>query len=129
MKKIYLKNISDSRGNLISIEAEKTIPWNFKRVYYLYGLTNEPRGFHAHKKLRQFFICMNGSCDIKLENANETIVINLANPNEGVFIDEMVWHEMYNFTKDCVIMVLAEDFYDEADYIRNYEQYKTLLNS
>lgn len=129
MEKIKLKNISDSRGNLVSIESDKSIPWAFKRVYYLYGLNNEPRGFHAHKKLKQFLICLNGSCEVKLDNGSELKTIKLERPDEGIFINEMIWHEMYNFSKDCVVMVLADDYYDESDYIRDYAKFKTHLST
>lgn len=127
MSLIKFNSISDNRGSLISIEANKNIPFEIKRVYYIFNLRNSARGFHAHKQLRQFFICLSGSCTIKIDtgiNVNET---NLSSPEVGILIEPMEWHEMYNFSTDCLIMVLANDVYDESDYIRNYDEFLRLL--
>ena len=102
----------------------KDIPFEIKRVYYMYD-TKEGvrRGFHAHKSLRQILICIHGSCKIKLDNGKETKVIPLEKPYEGLYVTNAMWREMYDFSPDAVLMVLASELYDESDYIRNYEEF------
>jgi len=122
---INFKILGDKRGSLISLEQNKNIPFEIKRVYYIYGNSeNIRRGFHAHKKLQQVAICINGSCEIMIDNGKEKEIVILNSPNKGLLIQNMIWREMYNFSEDCILMVLADDFYDESDYIRNYEEFK-----
>ena len=123
MNQIIFDKISDQRGHLISLEVGKNIPFEIKRVYYLYGLSDKPRGFHAHLKLKQFLICINGSCKIVLNNGFSSSEVFLQNPNEGILLDNFLWHEMHNFSKDCVLLILASELYDENDYIRNYDDF------
>jgi dTDP-4-dehydrorhamnose 3,5-epimerase-like enzyme len=125
---VPLKEFGDERGNLVSIEAMRTIPFNIKRTYYLTNLKmDEPRGFHAHKKLKQFAICLKGSCRFVMEDENSRKEFVLNKSNQGIKIDPMVWHEMHDFSQDCVLLVLADDYYDEADYIRSYEEFKKAI--
>lgn len=112
-------------GKLVALEAEQDIPFEIKRVYYIWG--NKPdivRGKHAHRKLEQVVICMSGSCDFILDNGIKQETIHLNSADKGIYIKNNIWREFNNFSKDCVIMVLASEHYDEADYIRDYEQYK-----
>lgn len=122
------KKISDSRGTLVALEENKNIPFDIKRIYYLYSLNDEPRGFHAHKELRQVALCLNGSCDMILDDGINKKTFRFNSRSQGILIEPMVWHEMHNFTKDCVFLVLASDYYNESDYIRDYEQFKILIN-
>lgn len=116
--------MGDARGNLVSLEELKNIPFLIKRIYYLYNLQKElPRGFHAHKKLQQVLICLNGSCEVLLDNGQEKQSLMLDQPHIGLFIDKLIWHEMDNFSNDCVLIVIASDCYDENDYIRNYDDF------
>lgn len=126
MQLLKLNSIDDSRGSLISLEVYKNIPFEIKRVYYLFSLNSEPRGFHAHKQLKQFILCLSGSCTIKIDDGVTSHEYNLSSPNIGLFINSFEWREMYNFSKDCVILVLASDLYDENDYIRDYSEFLTL---
>jgi dTDP-4-dehydrorhamnose 3,5-epimerase-like enzyme len=121
---IQLQKHGDERGSLVALEEEKNIPFPIKRVYYSFG-TKEGvrRGFHAHKKLKQVAIVMIGSCRFHLDDGKEKIELLLDNPAQGLIIDPMIWHEMYDFSEDCVLMVLADDYYDELDYIRDYEEF------
>lgn len=122
---VDLKKIEDERGALVPIEAQKTIPFDIKRVYYLYKLQSDlPRGFHAHKELRQFAICLKGSCDFIMDDGQTRTTHKLDQPSKGIMIDKMIWHEMHNFSSDCILMVLASDHYEEADYIRDYDDFK-----
>jgi len=114
----------DHRGSLIALEALKNIPFEIKRVYYLFGTKDGVRrGYHAHKKLRQVAICVSGSCKFLLDDGKIKTTVQLSKPDEGLLIEGLVWREMYDFSADCVLMVLADDYYNEADYIRDYERF------
>ncbi|MCH4995754.1 sugar 3,4-ketoisomerase [Pectobacterium carotovorum] len=121
VKIIQLQTHGDDRGVLVALEQGKNIPFEIKRVYYLFK-TKEGvrRGFHAHKTLRQVAISVRGSCRFLLDDGNEKVELLLDNPAQGVVIEPHFWHEMYEFSEDCVLMVLADQLYDESDYIRDY---------
>ncbi|EKK7253414.1 WxcM-like domain-containing protein, partial [Escherichia coli] len=98
--------------------------FEIKRVYYMFGTQgNVRRGYHAHKKIRQVAIPLNGSCRFHLDNGREKIDVVLDDPALGLLIEPGVWHEMYDYSKNCILLVLASDIYDENDYIRNYEDF------
>ena len=114
----------DDRGPLVAIEAMKDLPFEVKRVYYIYDtLSGVRRGFHAHLNLQQILLCVNGSCKIHLDNGTDTAEVTLDKPNEGLYISNDMWREMYDFTPGTVLLVLASQYYDEADYIRNYDDF------
>lgn len=122
---IDFPKIGDARGNLVALEGNKNIPFSIKRVYYLFDLQSDiPRGFHAHKELVQVAVCVKGRCDILMDDGKNKEIVALDSPDKGLLIDVMQWHEMKNFSDDCVLLVLASDVYDEADYIRSYEQFQ-----
>jgi len=115
----------DDRGSLVVVEGVKDIPFEIKRVYYILETKMEVRrGAHAHKKLEQIAVCVAGSCKFYLDNGYDTVEILLDSPSRGLLIGKMIWHEMYDFSPDCVLMLLASDYYDEADYIRNYSEFR-----
>ncbi len=114
----------DDRGQLVAIEELKDIPFEIKRVYYMYDTSEGvTRGKHAHKSLQQILICIHGKCKILLDDGAEKAVVSLENPYEGLFLGNNIWREMYNFSPDAVLMVLASELYDESDYIRNYNEF------
>lgn len=114
----------DERGKLVALEEFKDIPFEIKRVYYMYDTTpGVVRGKHAHKSLQQILVCIHGSCKILLDNGKEKKVVPLERPYEGVYVSNVMWREMYDFTQDAVLMVLASGMYDESDYIRDYEEF------
>lgn len=114
----------DDRGQLVAIEENKDLPFDVKRVYYIYDtLPGVRRGFHAHKNLEQILLCVNGTCKIHLDNGFDTAEVVLDKPNEGLYISNDMWREMYDFTPGTVLLVLASEYYDEADYIRNYDDF------
>lgn len=122
--------IGDERGSLVALEANKLIPFDIKRVYYLFGMQPDvPRGFHAHKALVQVAVCLKGSCEILMDNGQEKETVTLDSPDKGLIIDIMQWHEMSNFSEDCILMVLASDLYKESDYIRSYEEFKCAIKN
>lgn len=118
----------DDRGQLIAIEENKDLPFDIKRVYYIYDtLPGVRRGFHAHRNLQQILVCVNGSCKIHLDNGHDTAEVTLDKPYEGLYIANDMWREMYDFTPGTVLLVLASEYYDEADYIRNYDDFIKLV--
>lgn len=120
---VRFHEIKDERGSLVSIEGTKNIPFSIKRVYYIYKTQDLPRGFHAHKRLKQVLICVSGSCKVSLNNGEEKKVYELNDPSTGLLIESLMWREMYDFSSDCVLMILASEQYDEADYIRDFEEF------
>ena len=114
----------DDRGQLVAVEAMKDLPFEIKRVYYIYDtLPGVRRGFHAHRNLQQILVCVSGSCKIHLDNGTDTAEVTLDKPNEGLFISNDMWREMYDFSDGAVLLVLASEYYDERDYIRNYQDF------
>ncbi len=126
---IHLPVLSDDRGSLIALEGNKNIPFDIKRIYYIYGTkTGVSRGFHAHKALKQVAIAVSGSCRFILDDGIEREDILLNDPAQGLLIESFMWREMHDFSDDCVLMVLANQLYDEDDYIRNYDEFISLSN-
>lgn len=116
--------LGDERGSLISLETNKQIPFDIKRVYYIYGTEKDvARGFHAHKQLKQVAVCVAGKCRMILDDGNKREELWLDSPAKGLLIEDMVWREMHDFSEDCVLLVLASEHYDEADYIRDYDEF------
>jgi len=121
---IPLQNHCDNRGALVALEHDANIPFEIKRVYYIFKtLPDVIRGYHAHKKLKQLAIAVNGSCNFTLDDGKERVTILLDNPAQGLYIDSCIWREMSNFSEDCVLLVLADNIYDESDYIRDYSKF------
>ena len=122
--KYVFQQHGDERGQLVALEESQDIPFEIKRVYYMYDTAQGiRRGSHAHKSLQQILICIHGKCKVMLDNGKEKKVVYLEKPYEGLFISNNIWREMYDFTPDAVLMVLASDYYNEEDYIRDYDQF------
>lgn len=114
----------DERGQLIALEEFNDIPFRIKRVYFMYDTApGVVRGKHAHKNLQQILFCVHGSCTVLLDNGTEKKVVPLEKPYEGLYVANYMWREMYDFSADAVLMVLASELYDESDYIRNYDDF------
>ena len=121
--------IGDKRGSLVSLEALKNIPFEIKRVYYIFNASSDlPRGFHAHKELQQVLICTSGSCKVILDDGQKKDEYLLNKSSQGLVVDKMKWREMHDFSDDCVLMVLASDYYNEEDYIRDYGEFLKRIN-
>ncbi|MDX7921488.1 FdtA/QdtA family cupin domain-containing protein [Aeromonas media] len=122
IKLVPLQTHGDERGSLIALEEGRNIPFPVKRVYYLFNTKDGVRrGFHAHKTLKQVAIVVRGSCRFVLDDGCERVEVLLDNPTQGLLIESFMWREMYDFSEDCVLMVLADQLYDESDYIRDYD--------
>lgn len=126
-KILDLKKISDPRGNLTVIESKKDIPFDIKRVYYIYDVPGgESRGAHAHKTLEQIMIALSGSFDIKVDDGKGKKTFSLNRAYYGLYLPRMVWREINNFSSGSVCLVLASDFYKENDYVRDYNEFLSL---
>lgn len=123
VKLIDLPNFSDERGGLVAIESNLSIPFEVKRLYYIFNTLDKPRGFHAHINLKQVAICLKGSCRFILDDGHNKNEIILDNPRQGLIIEGLVWREMHDFSEDCVLLVLASEHFDESDYIRDYQDF------
>ncbi len=114
----------DERGMLVALEEFNDIPFRVKRVYYMYDTkAGVVRGNHAHKSLEQILVCIHGKCKIRLDNGREKKVVNLEKPYEGLYVANNMWREMFDFSPDAVLLVLASEPYDEKDYIRDYDEF------
>jgi hypothetical protein len=120
--------VVDQRGNLSFIEGERHIPFDIKRIYYLYDVPGgETRGGHAHKALQQVIIAINGSFDVELDDGHEKKTFHLRRSNEGLYLNNMIWRELTNFSSGSVCLVLASTLYDAADYYRDYDEFKRVV--
>ena len=121
---IDLPKITDPRGNLTFIEAGRHVPFETKRVYYLYDVPGgAERGGHAHRALHEFIIAMSGSFDVILDDGTHKKRFHLNRSYFGLYVRPMIWRELDNFSSGSVCMVLASNFYDESDYYRNYDEF------
>ncbi len=117
----------DERGRLVAIEAASDVPFAIARVYYVYATTpGTTRGLHAHRALNQLAVAVTGSCTMLLDDGTKRVSVLLDDPAVGLTLPPMVWHEMSDFSADCVLIVLADAAYDEADYIRDYAEFTAL---
>lgn len=129
---VELPRIIDERDGVLSImEGNKDIPFDIKRVYYINHLENlqSVRGRHAHKTLQQVIFCINGSFVLSLDDGHVKQDIHMWRDNVGVILGTGLWHEMHSFSSGCVLLVVASDYYDETDYIRDYEAFLKLYGA
>ena len=120
----------DVKGKLVAIESQKSVPFQIARVYYIFDTKDGVRrGLHAHRILTQIAICISGACSFLMDNGIQKKTIRMDSRNKGLIIYPMVWHEMFDFTADCVLLVLADGPYDEDEYIRNYPDFMRLLEN
>ncbi len=126
---VDLPRINDPRGNLTFVESARHIPFDIRRVYYLYDVPGgTERGGHAHKALHQLIIAISGSFDIHLDDGYEKKTIHMNRSYYGLYVCPMIWREIDNFSSGAVCMVLASDYYDELDYYREYAEFISDVN-
>ncbi len=129
-KIVNLPKIADPRGNLTFIEAGRHIPFEIRRVYYLYDVPGGgERGGHAHKELSQLIVAMSGSFDVILSDGRQKARFHLNRSYYGLYVCPMIWRELDNFSSGSVCMVLASNLYDESDYFRDYQEYLKAASS
>lgn len=120
----------DSRGSLVAIESEKDAPFALSRVFYIFGTDQQQeRGHHAHRAISELAVAVSGSCTMTLDDGARSVDVRLDNPSKGLTIAPMIWRVMSDFSPDCVLMVLTDAPYDEADYIRDYDAFKALATA
>ena len=125
-----IKTVSNVSGNLSIIESGIDLPFEIKRIYYIWNTHNGlPRGSHAHKELHQAFIAVNGSCELVFKDSIEEQRFLMNDASKCLVVSPGYWRDIENFSEDCVLMVLASDHYDENDYIRDYEEYCRYVRS
>jgi dTDP-4-dehydrorhamnose 3,5-epimerase-like enzyme len=124
---VELPKIHDARGNLTYVEADRHVPFEVRRVYYLYDVPGgESRGGHAHEKLQQFIIAMSGSFDVILDDGRRRRTVSLNRSYYGLYLPRMVWRELVNFSSGSVCTVLASEYYDPTDYYRDYDEFRRI---
>ncbi len=129
IKIINFPSIGDDRGSLVAMETIDKVPFEIKRVYFIFDtLKDVSRGFHAHKQLKQIAICVSGKCRMVIDDGKNREEVWLDSPSKGIFIDTNLWREMHDFSEDCVLLVLASEHYNESDYIRSYDDFKSTVN-
>lgn len=124
-KILHFKDLGDERGNLVVIEGEgMDIPFDIKRIFYIYGSDDTVvRGQHANRETEFLLVNVGGSSKVKVDNGYETSVIELNKPGMGLYLSPMVWKDMYDFSPDSILLVLASRHYDAKEYIRDYQEY------
>ena len=121
IERIQLQKHGDSRGMLIALEQDRNVPFVIRRVYYLFATRDGVhRGRHAHRHLNQLAVAVRGSVTFLLDDGSGPVEVVLDDPSYGLQLGSMVWRELYDFSEDCVLMVLADHLYDPADYITDY---------
>lgn len=121
---VKFPDLSDDRGSLVALESNKNVPFEIKRVYYILATKKGvSRGFHAHHNLKQVVVSVVGSCRFMLDNGKQREEVLLNCSTKGLIIKDLIWREMYDFSPDCVLLVLSSDYYDENDYIRDYNKF------
>jgi len=128
-KVLDFKTLGDDRGSLIALEENYNTPFAIKRVYYIFDTKKDVRrGYHAHLDLKQLAICVKGSCKFLLDDGEKKDIVELNTPNQGLLIEGLLWREMFDFSEDCVLMVLADEHYNEDDYIRDYDSFLSAVH-
>lgn len=124
-KVLNFADLGDERGKLVVVEGAKDIPFEIKRVFYIYGSDSEVvRGQHANRESEFVLINVGGTSKVRIDNGHTEAIVELNKPMMGLYIPTMVWKDMYDFSEDSILLVLASTHYDGNEYIRNYEEYK-----
>ncbi len=122
---IRLRCTPDARGSLVVAEGSKDIPFEIRRVFYMYGMgSGSVRGQHANRVSKMVFVAVAGRCRIRVDDGRHVAEYELTEPSQALFADRMTWKEMYDFSPDCVLLVLSDSLYDAGEYIRDYQEFK-----
>lgn len=123
-KELYFNELGDERGHLVVAEFPHNIPFVIKRIFYIYGSDkNVVRGKHANRRSEFVLINVSGSCKVKIDTGKDQKIVNLDKPHKGLYLNKMVWKDMYDFSDDSVLLVLSNIAYDPNEYIRDYNEY------
>jgi len=125
---IDLERHDDHRGFLIAVQSTRDVPFTIQRIYTIYPASPDTRrGSHAHRTEKQLLICQFGSCKVLLDNGRFRTVHSLDNPGKGLLVDQVLWREMYDFSPDCVLLVLSDSAYDPDDYLYDYHEFQRYI--
>ena len=124
-KVIDLHAFEDSRGSLVALEKGQNCPFEVRRCFYIFDLKDSEviRGAHANRRSEFLFVVVSGSCKVKIDSGKEQTEVTLSSPKQALYLDKMIWKEMYDFSEGAVLMVLSNLVYDETEYIRDYDEY------
>lgn len=129
IERIQFKKHGDDRGMLVSLEQERNVPFDIRRVYYIFATQPDVhRGRHAHRHLRQLAVALRGAVTLRVDDGRDSAEFVLDDPSEGLLLGDMMWRELYDFSDDCVLMVLADRLYDPDDYIVDYDAFLAEAN-
>ena len=129
VKLLNLRTFIEPDGNLVPVESKHDIPFDIKRIFYVYGVENQDdRGKHAHYKTKQVLICLNGEVEVVCDDGVHRKKYRLTKPHQAIYIPEMIWDEQRYMSEDSVLLVLSNTYYDMKDYIEDYEEFKKLKN-
>jgi dTDP-4-dehydrorhamnose 3,5-epimerase-like enzyme len=124
IERVQLQKHGDNAGMLIALEEDRNVPFVIRRVYYIFATKNNVhRGRHAHRYLHQLAVAVRGSVTFLLDDGSGPVEVVLDDPSQGLMLGRMVWRELYDFSDDCVLMVLADQLYDQSDYITDYADF------
>lgn len=130
VKFIDIRTIVDDNGNLVPIESGQSVPFDIKRVFYVYGVRDEEkRGNHAHYTTQQVLICLHGKVEVIVKDGKKEVRYLLESPQQALYIPEMIWDEQVYRTEETALLVLSNTHYDPSDYIHDFEQFKSLKNT
>ena len=122
---LNFKATGDSRGNMVVVEGGQAVPFDINRLFYIYGTDPEAvRGQHANRNSDFAMVCMCSSCKVKITDGTNEAIVSLDDPTKGIYIPRMLWKDMYDFSEDAVLMVMASTHYDANEYIRDFEEYR-----
>lgn len=124
----YFNELGDERGHLVVVEGKQSIPFNINRIFYIYGSDSEVvRGQHANRESEFVLINVAGTSKVRITDGHEEIIVELNKPHMGVYLPKMIWKDMFDFSPDSVLLVLASTHYDGKEYIRNYDEYLEIM--
>ena len=125
VKLIDLPSFEDNRGTLVCAESIDSIPFDIKRIFYIFGLNKDAvRGKHANRFSSFVFVCVSGSCKIKIKDSDsKEMVVELNKPNMALFLPALLWKEMFDFSSDSILLVLSDKYYDSSEYIIDFDEY------
>lgn len=130
IKILQFDELGDERGHLVVVEGKNSIPFDIKRIFYIYGSDKDVvRGQHANKESEFVLINVSGTSKVRITDGNDEIIVTLNKPNMGVYLPKMVWKDMYDFSEDSVLLVLANTYYDGKEYIREFDEYLNIMKT
>ena len=129
VKLLNLRTFIEPDGNLVPVESSRDIPFDIKRVFYVYGVNNQDdRGKHSHYKTKQVLICLSGEVEVICDDGRDKKTYRLTKPHQAVYIPEMIWDEQRYISEDSVLLVLSNTYYDSKDYIEDYDEFIRIRN-